>query len=128
MLSGPLRFLSIACSLVVLLSFAAFAIDEARSGSEASQAGIADRGQVVSENDAAGYAKPTRAQEAVRDKAHSSARELLDDADDVLMAPLAFVSDGSSSAWVRRGFPALLGFAVYGFGLGYLSRFASGRA
>ncbi|MCW3041461.1 MAG: hypothetical protein JWM31_3366 [Solirubrobacterales bacterium] len=128
MFSGPLRLLSIVASLAVLLSFAAFAVDEARSGSQASQAGIARNGQTVAAGDPAGYAKPTPAQEQVRQADHGGARELLDDADDVLMAPFASVSDGSSSAWVRRGFPALLGLAVYGFGLGFLSRFASGRA
>lgn len=127
MLSGLARLLSVACSLVVLASFAAFAIDQARSGSEASRAGIA-RTDHVTTADPSGYADPTPEQERIREAAHGDARELLDDADDLLLAPLAWVTDDSSSAWARRTAPGLLALLVYGFGLGYLSRFAAGRA
>jgi hypothetical protein len=127
MFSAPLRFLSIACSLVALLSLCAFASDQARSGSEASRAGIASKDYVATA-DPSGYAKPTPAQEQVREAAHGPVRELLDDADDIVVAPFASLSDGSDSDWVRRGVPALLALVVYGFGLGFLSRFAAGRA
>jgi len=127
MLEGPLRLMSIVTSLIVLASFSAFAIGEARSGSQSSQAGIAGQDRAATA-DPAGYAKPTPAQERRREADHSSARELLDDADDILMAPFAAVSDDSDSAWARRSFPALIGLAVYGFGLGFLARFAAGRA
>ena len=128
MLSGPLRLLATVCSLVVLLSFAAFAIDEARSGSNASQAGIAGGQLGPAASSPSGYANPTPAEEKVREAAHGTVRELLDDGDDILMAPFASVSDSSSSSWVRRGIPALIGLLVYGFGLAFLSRFAAGRA
>ncbi|MCW3013795.1 MAG: hypothetical protein JWO02_887 [Solirubrobacterales bacterium] len=127
MLRGPIRIFSIVASLVVLLSFAAFAIDEARSGSQSSQAGIA-RQDGVATADPAGYATPSPAQERVREARHGSPRELLDDGDDLLLAPVAFVSGDSSSAWVRRSLPALLGLVIYGFGFGFLARFAAGRA
>jgi hypothetical protein len=127
MFQGPLRLFSILASLVVLLSFALFAIGEARSGSESSRAGIA-RQDYVATTDPAGYAKPTPAQERVREAGHASGRELLDDGNDLLLAPLAFVTEDSSSAWVRRSIPGLLALGVYGFGFGFLSRFAAGRA
>lgn len=127
MLSGPLRLFSIVASLVVLLSFGAFAVDEARSGSESSQAGIARQDTAV-QAETAGYAKPTPAQEQLRQADHGTARELLDDADDLLMAPFAFITEDSSSSWVRRGPPALIALFVYGFALAFLSRFAAGRA
>ena len=129
MLATPLRLLSVFCSLVVLLSFVGFAVDEARSGSESSQAGIA--GTAVAPEEAsspAGYARPTAAEERAREAADSGPRELLDDVDDVLIAPFAFVTDGSESAWGRRGPPAVLALLFYAFGLGYLARFATGRA
>lgn len=126
---APLRAFSILASLVVLLSFAAFAIDEARSGSQTSQAGIAGGATTYAPlPNPAGYANPTPAQEKVREAAHSAVREGLDDADDVLLAPFASVTEASSSSWMRRSIPALLGLAVYGFGVGFLSRFAAGRA
>lgn len=127
MLEGPLRLFAIAASLAVLLSFALFAIDEARSGSEASQAGIA-RQTLVQPDDPAGYATPTPAQEKLREAQHGPVREAIDDADDVLLSPFAFVTEDSGSAWTRRGIPALIGLAVYGFGVGFLARFAAGRA
>jgi hypothetical protein len=52
----------------------------------------------------------------------------VDDANDVLLTPVAWVSDGSSNRWVRRGGAAFLALALYGFGLGYVARFAHGRA
>lgn len=129
MFSGPLRVLSIVFSLVILLSFGAFAVDEARNGSDASTNAIASGDtKPTTSGTPAGYAKPTPAEEKAREAADGTVREALDDADDILMAPFASVSDGSSSSWVRRGFPALLGLLVYGFGLAYLSRFAAGRA
>ncbi len=127
MLSGPLRAFSIVASLIVVLSFAAFAVDQARSGSQSSQAGITGQATVQAP-DPAGYAKPTPAQERLREAADSGPREVLDDADDVLISPFAFVTENSSSAWVRRGVPLLVALFVYGFGLGFLSRFAAGRA
>jgi hypothetical protein len=126
MFQGPLRLFAIVASLVVLVSFAAFAVDEARSGSQASQLRIA-RGAVVTAGSPAGYAKPTPAQERAREAAHGTPRELVDDGDDLLLAPFATVTESSPSAWVRRSVPGLLALLVYGFGFGFLSRFAAGR-
>ncbi len=127
MLEGPLRLFSIVASLVVLLSFGAFGIDQARSGSESSRAGIA-RETYVAAADPAGYATPTPAQERLRETEHSGARELLDDGNDMLLAPIASLTEDNSSAWMRRGVPALVALLLYGFGLGFLARFAAGRA
>ncbi len=124
---GPLRLASVVASLVVVFSFAAFAIDEARSGSRSSRAGIAGT-TFTAVTDPSGFADPSPAQERVREADHGAAREALDDADDVLLAPVAFVTQDNPSAWMRRSIPALLALAVYGFGLGFLSRFAAGRA
>lgn len=127
MFEGPVRLFSILATTVVLLSFGAFAIDEARSGSESSQAGIA-RETLVASAEPSGYAAPTPAQERERESDNSGAREWLDDGNDVLLAPIAFVSEDNASAWMRRGVPALVALLVYGFGLGFLARYAAGRA
>ena len=54
--------------------------------------------------------------------------EVIDDADDVLVAPFAPVVSSSESSWVQRGVPTLIALIVYGFGLSFLARFAKGRA
>ena len=66
--------------------------------------------------------------ERARERAHSSARELVDDADDVLLSPFAWAVPDTSDKWARRGVPALLAVFVYGFCLSFLARYAKGVA
>lgn len=120
MLERLLRTTSIAVSLVIGVSWGMFAADEARSASNASQTEIAGR-QAAREPD------PRPAQERLREQAHSGARELVDDADDVVLSPFASVAQGSTSRWVRRTVPAALALLVFGLGLAVLARFAAGR-
>jgi hypothetical protein len=119
-LEGLLRTVSIVASAIVLLSFAFFAIDETRDASEKSTAAIAGL-------EATRQSDPSGSQERARERAHSRAREAVDDADDVLVAPFASIVSGSDSSWVRRGVPTLIALIVYGFGLSFLARFAKGR-
>ncbi len=70
---------------------------------------------------------PTPKAERQREARNSKARELVDDANDVLLRPFAGLVAGDSSRWVQRGVPAGLGLLVYGFMLGFVSRFARGR-
>ena len=120
MLEGLLRTVSIVASAIVLLSFALFAIDETRSASQKSAAAVAGL-------DASRVADPSPRQERARERAHSRTREVIDDADDVLVAPFAPLVSGVDSSWMRRGVPTLLALIVYGFGLSFLARFARGR-
>ncbi|MGZ4280243.1 MAG: hypothetical protein ACXVVU_26700 [Solirubrobacteraceae bacterium] len=120
MLEGLLRTASIAASVIVLLSFALFAIDETRTASQKSAAAVAGL-------DATRTADPSPRQERARERAHSRAREAIDDADDVLVAPFASLVSGADSSWIRRGVPTVLALVVYGFGLSFLARFARGR-
>ncbi|HEX5901401.1 MAG TPA: hypothetical protein VFY32_18510 [Solirubrobacteraceae bacterium] len=121
MLEGLLRTAAIAASAIVALSFALFAIDETRDASQKSAAGIAGL-------EATRASDPSPREERARERAHSRAREAIDDADDVLVAPFASIVSGSDSSWVRRGVPTLIALVVYGFGLSFLARFAKGRA
>lgn len=98
-----------------------FAAGETKSAS-------AQSAEIVSGDDAATRVDLDPDQERAREKAHSAAREYVDDANDVLLAPFSSLTDGSSNKWVRRTVPALIALLVFGFGLGYLARFASGRA
>ena len=59
-----------------------------------------------------------------RSTAHSSAREAVDDVNDVLLVPFAFAEPDTDDAWARRGIPTLVALLVYGVGLGFLARMA----
>jgi hypothetical protein len=120
-MEGLLRTAAIVASAIVLVSFGLFAIDETRDASDRSVAAITGL-------EATRSADPTAREERARERAHSKVREAIDDADDVLVTPFAPLTEGSSSSWVRRGIPTLLALVVYGFGLAFLARFASGRA
>lgn len=120
MLEAPLRLLAVVASLLVVAGFGLFAVDELRAASGDTAAEIAGR-------DATSQADPTPDQEADRERVHSGAREGIDDANDVLLAPFAAVSESARSEWARRGVPALLALLVFGVGLGFLARFAKGR-
>ena len=108
-------------SAIVLVSFALFALDETRTAANASAAAVAGL-------EATRTANPTAREERARERAHTRVREIVDDADDVLVAPFAPVTANASSSWVARGVPTLLALLVYGFGLGFLARYARGRA
>ncbi len=116
MIERLLRILAISLSLIVFAGFGMFAIDEFNSAS------------THQTNELAGYeqAAPTPAGERQREARHSTLREYIDDANDVLLAPFADIV-GSGSRWAQRGVPALLGLFFYGFVLGYAARFMHGR-
>jgi len=120
-MEGLLRTAAFVASAIVLVSFGLFAIDETRDASNRSVAGIAGL-------EATRAADPTASEERARERAHSKAREVIDDADDILVTPFAPVTADSSSSWARRGIPTLLALLVYGFGLAFLARFMRGRA
>ena len=99
-----IHWLAIAACVIVALGFIGFASDEMRYASDTQQAKLAD-----DVND------PGRgpATERKREKEHSQAREVIDDANDVLLAPFSNIVD-SNSLWVSRGVPTLLALLTYG--------------
>ena len=109
--------MAIVLSLLVAAGFVLFAIDDFTRASAQSRDRIA------------GFERtsPTAAGERTREGRNGQVRELIDDANDVLLKPFAGVSDTAGSRWVQRGVPALLGLLVYGFLLAYAARFAHGR-
>jgi hypothetical protein len=111
-MGSAIRFLAIAISVVVVLGFAAFAIDETDKGSKAQQAKL--------ERELGTTVAPDAAQEAARERDHGAVREAIDDTNDVLLRPFADLVD-SDNSWVNHGIPALLALLIYGFGLGLLA-------
>ena len=120
-MEGLLRTVSVVAGAIVLFSFALFAIDETRDFSTG-EPGRRRRAR----RDA--LRRADAREERARERAHSSVRETIDDADDILVAPFAGIVSGSDSSWVRRGVPTLLALIVWGFGLSFLARYARGRA
>jgi hypothetical protein len=120
-LAGPLRAASVVASAIVIVSFGLFALDETRAASRRSAAETAGLR-------AARSADPNPEQERTRESVHSTAREVIDDADDVLLVPFAWAAPDSGGKWGRRGVPALLALLVYGFGLAFLARYVQGVA
>jgi hypothetical protein len=118
-LAGPLRAASVVASAIVILSFALFALDETRAASRRTAAETAGL-------KAARTADPSPDQERARERAHSSVRELIDDADDVLLSPFAWAVPDTRDTWARRGVPALAALFVYGVVLSFLARWARG--
>ena len=99
-----LRLVGIVACTLVFLGFAGFAADQLRYGSETQQAKIAHD---LNEPDLS----PNT--ERKREREHNSARELIDDSNDILLAPFAGVTD-STNAWVTRGVPTALALLAYG--------------
>lgn len=102
----------LACA-VVALSFVLFAVDEAGKGSSAQQEKLA---QELNEP------APSAGTESRRERRHSPAREVIDDANDVLLSPFTGVTS-SDNVWARRGIPTLLALLAYGVGLMLLANF-----
>ena len=119
-MAALIRTLAICASAIVALSFLLFAVDEVDRGSKVQQQalgeGTGNRVQIAIDP------APNAKQENLREQEHSSVREAIDDADDVLLQPFSGVID-SESNWVQRGVPSLIGLLVYGLGLGLLANF-----
>jgi hypothetical protein len=113
----PLRILAIVLSLLVAAGFTLFAMDDFSRASNESRDRIAGNARP----------DPTPTAERQREQRNSWGREVIDDANDILLRPFAGLVTNDHSRWVQRGIPALLGLLVYGFLLGYMARYAHGH-
>jgi hypothetical protein len=118
-MGSVIRLAAILTSIVVLLGFAIFAVDEMDRGSKTQQTAVGEETGTPAAPEVVAVA-PTPDQEAAREKRSSAPRELVDDANDVLLAPFASLIE-SDNAWVNHGVPALLALLLYGVGLGFLA-------
>ena len=112
------RLCAVVASAIVALSFVFFVVDQATTGSQ-DQVRAVD-GQTGPRAAPADVQRPApdRAAERIRESDHSSVREAVDDADDVLVGPFTGLID-SDDVWVQRIVPASIGLLLYG-GLGLL--------
>lgn len=102
MIKRLLFLASTLCTLIVVASFAMFAVEEAHASSTQQQ----NRIQALNQPD------PTASQEQARAKKHTQMREWIDDGNDALTRPFDGVTS-SSNIWLQRGIPALLAFLLY---------------
>ncbi len=121
MIGSALRLVSTVATVVVVVSFGLFAIDEARKGSdetiarlEGGQGPKGEAGRNINQAD-----PPPRVERA-RERRHGDVRELIDDANDIIVKPFTGIVD-SGNIWAQRGVPALLAFLVFGVALRLLA-------
>jgi hypothetical protein len=111
MLSTLLRTLAILTSLVLLVSFALFAIDQAGGASHQAQAEVAAAG-----NQTLGPAINAGAETGVRGTIDSAAR--------TLVSPFHAWAPGHANSWSSRVFDLVIGLLIYAVGLGAIARAA----
>lgn len=109
-----LKSVAMVCCALVVVSFALFVRDQLVAGSKHQQDEL-----VVA---AAPAASPTAHRHVV-----GQPRRFIDGAAHTLTSPFDSIV-ASDSPWVNHSVPAIFGLLVYGLGLGYLARYASGRA
>jgi hypothetical protein len=117
LLSRTLHLASVFICLIVIASFAVFAINQTSSASA--------HQQEVLNNE---VAKPSTASGSGRTGAsagtsHESAvHEAIDEASKAFTSPFDGITAGWSSEWLIRSANLALALVVYGFALGYLAR------
>ena len=130
MLSYALRIASLFCIAALVASFGAFASDQAGEGSKQTVARLAGANpdEVAKQPETVNIdvASPSPRVERVREQRHGSMRERLDDVNDALTAPFAGLVS-ADSIWAQRIVAGLLALAVFGIGIGFLSRVAAAR-
>jgi len=109
-MARALWILSVVASLFVLVSFALFAMDQFGGASERQQQTIELRHDP----------------NAPAARRAGQPRRFIDDVAESLRSPFDSIVS-SSSAWAREGVPTFVALLVYGFGLGFLARYARAR-
>ena len=117
-MGSAIRLLAILTSGIVLLGFALFAVDEMNRGSQNQQNALESELRSDAENPA--VIAPSPREEMLRERRNGDFRELIDDANDVLLLPFGHIID-SDNVWVQNGVPTLLGLLLYGLLLGLLA-------
>jgi hypothetical protein len=110
MVERVVRLVAIVCTVLLLLSFGLFAIDELGGASKRQQQALAET-------------QPSRPGELPQPARQHQPRRFIDGAARTLIEPFSGLTS-SKERWVNRTLPTLIGLLVYGLGLGVLSRYA----
>jgi hypothetical protein len=106
-----LRWASRLACVIVIVSFAIFAVEKT------SEASTHQQNQLKGTSN--GSAPPHEAKPSTK---KGSVQSTIEDVAGELISPFSGVTTGSSSQWVVRGVGTLLALLVYGLGVGYLAR------
>lgn len=121
-----LRIAAIAATALVALSFVLFAVDQSEEGS-ANQVRTVNGDEARAASEAAiDRPAPDHATERVREARHGSLREVIDDGNDILVAPFADIVE-SSNVWVERVVSGALAVLLFGLGGTLLANFLPKR-
>jgi hypothetical protein len=120
-LSRFIRIFSVVACLLIVAGLIGLLTDLVRDTSDV-QATRFTAGGAVSVSVDIESPKPSPAVETIREQEHTSGREFIDDANDVLLGPFTFLIEGSDGA-VRHLLYAGLGLFFYGFLLQVLADF-----
>jgi hypothetical protein len=112
-LATILRIASRIICLIVIVSFAIFALDQTKSASIQQQDAL--NGSAAKATNHASTAPTPVAHEGTVHKA-------IDEVAGKLISPFSGITAGSTSQWVIRGVGTVMALLVYGIGLGYLAR------
>ncbi len=110
MISSTLRLAAILASLVILVSFALFGLDQAGGASHQAQAEVGSSGAQVLGPAIHGTGSG------------NGVRGAIDDVNRVLVSPVHALAPGGSSAWGTRTIDLIGGLLLYGLILGILAR------
>jgi hypothetical protein len=116
-MSSILRLLSLVCSLVLLVSFAMFATDQAGRGEKHTVAQIGAGDDTTP--------APQQPSQPVKKK-HGAVRNTIESANAKLVSPFDGIVTGDSP-WTRHIVETLLAFLVFGVGIGFAARYAATR-
>ncbi|MGI9094524.1 MAG: hypothetical protein ACR2F4_02990, partial [Thermoleophilaceae bacterium] len=110
-----IRICAVTAAVLVALSFVFFAVDQLTEGSENQVRALrSDDGRAPSQAEIDKPA-PEPAVERIRETQHSSAREYVDDANDVLLSPFTGLVD-TGHVWSQRVIGGVLALLLYGLG------------
>jgi hypothetical protein len=109
MIAAVLRTAAVLASIVLLVSFSLFAIDQAGGASQQAQAEVGASG--------AQTLGP-----ALQGAGSHGVRGTLDEVDRALVSPVHGLAPGSPDSWAQRSFELAGGLLLYGLLLGILAR------
>ncbi len=110
MVERVVRAVAIVCTVLLLLSFGLFAVDQLGGASRRQQQALAQ-------------AQPSQPGELPQPGKQHQPRKFIDGAARTLIEPFSGLTS-SKEPWVNRTLPTVIGLLLYGLGLGVLSRYA----
>jgi hypothetical protein len=122
LLSRLVRLASIVAVVLIVAGLLGLLTDEVRDTSKVQATRIQSPGDTGTTAVLVDITQPDppAAVERAREQQHTSGREAIDDAGDVLMAPFTWIAKGSEP-WVRRVLYSALALLLYGFVLQVLA-------